>query len=429
MSQIKYYSAGARQIHDWKYHYTLKSGQKPEILSIKFRKSDLMVNHFKEAIETLFVRHDSLRTCFPRRGNKIYQAVMPFSDKLFKLSEYKISDLEIIKKIEQEYYSKLTNIEKPPLCYPILFISRDNYYFTLIIHHIISDYNSLKILKNELNLLYTLIRNGKVNNLPKLQLQLNDYLQKCNVKKSSSHDIKYWQDKLNDKSSRISSEPWFSLFKNNTLTKNKILQVLDSSHGMIYTDVTSCETLNIFDSLKTKYGFSYSSILYAIFFLLLRKNSCQLDYLIASPVSGRTTIPSRRIVGNLMGGIYFLINTEAMDDDEIKLIRFFQNEYFKSSRHLIYNHEILELNESNLRINCDIFINLIDDSINLNKDKIHKTHKPIGNIHYLLECSVVKSSKEIIVNWRYNEMIYSRKKIELMAKEFRNTVVRLKSLS
>ncbi|WP_268224965.1 condensation domain-containing protein [Sinomicrobium oceani] len=405
---FKSYPASLRQVQDWVNNENLKSNQNAEILSFRFEKSNLDINALESSIKVLFKRHESLRTFFVKQNEKIFQCVLNKGFEVFSLVKYTENQYseEDILILCSSYMKKLKNIKTLPLCYFILFkTSQDSFLFICLIHHIISDFDSIEILKREINLLYKANKNNTPYKLPILPLQLKDFFQHENqrIKEKQQQHIKYWKKKLE-----------FQNLKEQEISfPNKKLEFLDLSSGKAYFYITDCNALKIITTLKKKYSFSYGAIINTAFFIMLGIIKKQNDFLIASPITGRNSLKSQSIIGNLMGGIYYHKRRELKTSTK-NIIKDFQIEFYKSKRHIIYNHESLDLSGIELRVNCDLYLNIINQKLEL-IDKTLKTHSSIGRTYYPLECWVVKSSEELVLNWQYNSFIYSEKEIENMA--------------
>ncbi len=440
---VQYQIASSRQVQDWNYNQGLSDDQSAEILSFSFERQNLNTVSLKNTIRLLFQRHDILRTYFEKKGNQLFQVILPFDVGLFDLKQYIIEKVEL----SEEYiastislcHSELKNIKKAPLVHCLLF-TNDQYStfnFKFIIHHIISDAESIKILKREINELYRSFVNQSIPELPKIPYQLRQYLDHEQV--NTDHNKKklqnYWKTKLQYIETREVSKKFITELSEEIKVSNLLdsrsllMKRLELSSGRLFTSYTDCDAIEIIRLLKSKYLFSLNSILSTTFLIALFTVIPQDDYLMVLPISGRFSVKSQNIVGNLMGGIYYHRRRETKIDLK-NTIQGFQEEYFKSCRYLIYNHELLDLDLENLRLNCDLFLNIFknpDSELRL-KDKNVHFHETIVGSYYFLECCVENNESELRFDWKYNTSLYSKEKIELISKEINSVILSFKSL-
>lgn len=419
----KLYHPSPRQLQDWEYHHSLKPNQVPEILSFSFRKSQVNLQSLKRALRILYERHESLRTFFIEKNDTLYQSILPYEYEIFGLKEYSARSLkqqdEVISIVLSKYLSKLKNINNSPLNYCILVKTHEtDYRFFFLIHHIISDFKSIEILKQEINLLYRFFNTGIGVSLTDLPIQLKDFFNRKYFHRESdnSRTKNYWKEKLGSKELRKypkkflkTISPYFEKEIN-----NRLIEILNSSSAKTFTYFTKCKATTKIDNLKKRYSFSFGAVINTVFFLVLRSREKQDYYLITNPISGRQSIKSKNIIGNLMGGIYYYVKNHSNSNTH-KIIEKFQIEYFRSSRHIIYNHKVLDLDLTDLRLKCDLALNILNQQVDITNKPLPRIHLQLGSCNYFLECIVMKSDDELMLSWKYNSMIYASIEIEEMS--------------
>jgi hypothetical protein len=309
--------------------------------------------------------------------------------------------------------------------------------FYFVIHHIICDYDSIEILKHELGQLYNLKKRDSPDELPKIVFHLKDYfaLDKQNRKSSILKSKQFWKKNLLYFEKEFLHKKYYSglyLYdKKNTvgLDEEKLLKTFNSKTCNIFIHSTNCNAVPTINSIQSKHRFGFGPIIYSIFYIMLLTLSDQKNHLIASPISGRHTKKSMNLVGNLMGGIYYPIEKNELNSLK-KLIVQFQNLYLKTTRHIIYNHGQLSLNGLALRINCDLYLNIIKHQVEQNCGTLSNIHSSIEeSSFYALECVLMKSSSELILNWRYNPLFYRKSEIDLMTKKINDYFKKLSLVS
>ncbi len=134
---------------------------------------------WQKALDTLFARHEALRSVFVSvDGQPQVRLLEPDSGLL--LSQYDlrgVSDAdEVLKRLSTEEAHASFDLESGPLIRAALIrLTDDEYQFLLTQHHIISDGWSANVLIQELNALYTAFVTGQPDTLPPLAIQYPDY--------------------------------------------------------------------------------------------------------------------------------------------------------------------------------------------------------------------------------------------------------------
>ncbi|RAX06127.1 non-ribosomal peptide synthetase, partial [Photorhabdus bodei] len=140
---------------------------------------ELDVMAWQKALDTLFARHEALRSIFVSvDGQPQVRLLEPDSGLL--LSQYDlrgVSDAdEVLERLSTEEAHASFDLESGPLIRSALIrITDDEYQFLLTLHHIISDGWSANVLIQELNALYTAFMAGQSDPLPTLAIQYPDY--------------------------------------------------------------------------------------------------------------------------------------------------------------------------------------------------------------------------------------------------------------
>lgn len=135
-------------------------------------------NLLDQAFRLLVKRHESLRTICRLVDNEPRQLILPAEDSRFRLKYDWLSgtsqqDIEALITLNT---NKEFNLQQGPLCIAQLYqLSDDRFVLVFVLHHIIADGWSLKVLSHELSRLYNACRYSSEINLPPLHLQMKDY--------------------------------------------------------------------------------------------------------------------------------------------------------------------------------------------------------------------------------------------------------------
>jgi amino acid adenylation domain-containing protein len=141
---------------------------------------DLNVGRFERSIGELIRRHESLRTVFGQIDARPYQIINPACEfrlrviDLRKLNPNKSSDKAA--RLIMEERRKPFDLEMGPLFRTVLLRLTDTENFLLItFHHIIADFWSVQVLRNQLRFIYEAFLQGFTPSLPEPRIQAADY--------------------------------------------------------------------------------------------------------------------------------------------------------------------------------------------------------------------------------------------------------------
>lgn len=131
-----------------------------------------------QAFQLMIKRHESLRTIFTIVDNEPRQMILPAEDSRFKLKYEQIPHAaqQDISGIVAQHAGKVFDLQQGPLCAAHLYrLSDDRFLLVFVLHHIIADGWSVKVLSHELSRLYNACRSPLELSLPTLRLQMKDY--------------------------------------------------------------------------------------------------------------------------------------------------------------------------------------------------------------------------------------------------------------
>lgn len=143
-------------------------------------KGDLDVEVFRKVFQEIVVRHESLRTVFLMRDEKLYQRIIPAAEAGYKLDYHDLRQehdrFEKAKALANANTNVVFDLEKGPMLSVILIRYEDDEYLCqYAMPHIISDGWSEAIILRELYVLYNAFEEKKANPLPVLRIQYKDF--------------------------------------------------------------------------------------------------------------------------------------------------------------------------------------------------------------------------------------------------------------
>ncbi len=254
-------------------------------------KGNLDKKAFQSALDHLIIRHESLRTIFIDQEGQPYQKILP--PETFDLTLFQMTGAEKDQMIE-DFKQGVFNLSQGPLIKALLIeTSEQEHIFLLMMHHMISDGTSLKILFDDLLKSYQHIKEGKKTSLPPLAIQYVDYSQ--------------WQQKLmqNEKIEK-SAQYWMQKLKGSL----PICEIPgDHQRPTVFTFKGGrrifkipASVLKDLNQLTQKHQATLFMGLVASIYVLIYRYTGQKDLIVGSPVAGRSHYDLRSIVG-------FFVNT------------------------------------------------------------------------------------------------------------------------
>jgi amino acid adenylation domain-containing protein len=311
----------------------------------------------RKALEQLVERHESLRTSFKEIDKSPVQVVKPFNDVEFN---YEFVDLSKWDEVEQkskcnqlimEESAYVFNLETAPLFKAKLIKCKEEEYYLLInMHHIISDGESIEILKEEFITIYDAGKKGIDSELEPLKVQYKDYAA--------------WHNRLlaNEEKMRKANEFWKSKLSGNLPVLNlpyDFSHSSDSNESAGYRWVIPENLTNRLRTMALEQRASLFMVLLAGFNLLLSNITGQKDIIIAIPAAARQHEGLKNIIGMFVNTV-ILRNYISGDDIFGDFFKRFQDSTFKV---LEYQDISLELICGQLKIKYPevfVFFNMVN---------------------------------------------------------------------
>jgi len=167
------------------------------------------VQALNDALNSVVVRHEVLRTGFVFHENELYQRVYPAEPANLDVVEMLNTSNESLTSAMHDFYRTTIDLERGPLLrWRFLRVAPDDHILMLLIHHIANDGWSMGILHDEISQLYALaIENGTLGSAElahhyrtqELPVQYTDYaVWQRSVAETGGFDddLSFWQDHL-----------------------------------------------------------------------------------------------------------------------------------------------------------------------------------------------------------------------------------------
>jgi amino acid adenylation domain-containing protein len=247
-------------------------------------KGQLNMACLKKVMLALIGRHEILRTAFlENERGEVKQYIKAVADIEFDIENTDLrqaaADDQQIEKVIQAELVKPFNLEIAPLIRVRLLQTKDNeWIFVYVMHHIVSDGWSMRLMMNEMFQLYNSFLNGKENPLQPLRIQYRDY-------------SAWQQEQLQGELLKEHKKYWLEQFNGDLpvleLPADRIRPVLKTYNGKkMYAFIENPSAAKL-KTISQQHGGTLFMGLLAALNVLLYRYTGQEDIIIGSPSAGR----------------------------------------------------------------------------------------------------------------------------------------------
>ncbi|WP_112872345.1 MULTISPECIES: non-ribosomal peptide synthetase, partial [unclassified Photorhabdus] len=263
----------------------------------------LDITAWQQALDTLFARHEALRSVFVAVDGQPQVELLPAASSLL-MKKYDLRDTpdvddQLAFLSAQEASAPFDLARGPLIRSSLVQLADDEHVFLLTQHHIVSDGWSLGILKSELEALYSAHLNQQPDPLPPLTIQYPDYAawqrQWLSAERIQSQSD-YWRARLVDAPVLLD------------LPTDRPRPPQQSFAGALLPVNLDAELTQSLKRLSEQQGVTLFMTLLAAWTAVLSRLSGQEDLVVGTPSAGR----SRQEVESLIG---FFVNTLALRMD------------------------------------------------------------------------------------------------------------------
>jgi len=263
-------------------------------------EGELQTDILHRCLNDIVARHDILRTQFVTSEDepiqKILQAVT-IELPIVELPETANQSLSTYLQPQlQKTASEPFGLESGPLlrC-QLLRISETDHILVVVVHHIIADYWSLRVLMKEIVLLYQSLAAGQQSYLPSLPIQYGDYAawQQTHIANQGSTQLDYWRKQLANPPAVLQ------------LPTDRPRPAIQTFNGAKYGFVLPAELSSELKQLAQRSQATLFMTLLAAFQVLLYRYSGQSDILVGSTVSNRDRAETKDLIGLFVNNLVF----------------------------------------------------------------------------------------------------------------------------
>ncbi|MEP7339011.1 MAG: amino acid adenylation domain-containing protein [Acidobacteriota bacterium] len=253
----------------------------------------LNVAALEQGFQEIVRRHESLRTNFPAPDGQpvqIIAAPAPVCSQLCDLGELPEADRQAVaERLAVEEGQAVFDLANERLFrLKLLKLGADDHLVLLTLHHIIADEQSLRILLDELAVLYESFGADRPSPLPELPVQYADYAvwqQKCLAGDWQDKLLSYWRQQLGNEPATLN------------LPVDRPRPPVQSFRGATVSLAFPEESLTKLQALSRSQGATLFMTLLAAFKVLLHRYTGQRDIVVGTPVSTRSHPDLENLIG------------------------------------------------------------------------------------------------------------------------------------
>jgi hypothetical protein len=407
-------------------------GRKMPYLEIELRADDIDTDALERTIAYLIKRHEGLRTIFPMIDGEIRQVVIPYDQDKFSICRIEVEDMDEFERAKDEAYNgaseKFSDLNNGPLTGFFLFKRwNKDYFFSVLISHMLSDAWTLQLVRNELFDAYRAYVAGEEPRLPSLLFQLRHYCREKNAHIIGNKEQVgfFWKKKLDGFDEMFDVKPFYTGYgirhgipsyiekAAGYSTRKELTKILNRQDGSMFFTGTGNKKLSDLKKLARLNSCSVSAILYASFYILLYTYTRKKNILIAMLVADRLKPEYRNVAGCLLGGAY--LPRRMSDTLKVgEMMGEILGELEEAIKNAIYNHELIGLDGHHVRTNCDLYINYIytGEGAEGIGTTYNEGHRPFPDTYYPIYCRLDEYLDDLSVQWRYNKTLFTPELIE-----------------
>jgi len=383
---------------------------------------------FEKSIQLLIERHGSLRTIIQTTDGEPVQKILESIQ--FNLAVENLENLtETERSIALTRYSDenemhLFNLEKGPL-FIIKLLKPSPTDWTLLInmHHSITDGWSVKVLVDELGLIYTALMQQKPVILPILPINYTDfsvYQNKCLANGLYGKQLDFWISELKGAPELLQLPMDFQRPKNQTYDGDEVQFILNS------------ETTRQLQLFSQQHNGSLFVTMLSIFNTLISRYASQEEFLIGIPIAGRTFEEQESLVGMFINNFPLRVTPldqmtflEMLEMTKGKFYGAFENQNLPLDRLV---EELRVARTPNISPLFQVMFNLLDmfdEEISLDSSKMFMVDKRRHIAQFDLSLHIYETKGSLNCVLEYNTNLFKRSRIERMAGHFNELVISL----
>ncbi len=377
----------------------------------------LDIEVMQKSIKKVFERHEALRTKIIVVGGKPKQIIE--SEHGYGLEIIEPKKMLPTKDIIQEEITKLESLslniyEDNLATFKLLRINEQENYIFALVHHIVTDGWSNKIMLDEISKIYNSYVNGKLPELDNLKIQYKDYSNWINKemrgRNYKNHEV-YWRGKIKEKFK-------FSGISKENIVKVKEMRSVNQIQFVITKNLT--EAIRMYSIEKEVTIFTF---LIYVLEILLHKYTNAEEIILGTPVSGRNH-PDLAMQLGLFINTILLRNSISPKSKCLEHLTIVKNEVIEAYNHQDYPFDMLmeKVSKRSGEEIFDVFMSYenIENEIKLTLENIETEYLEIGSSQSKFNFNIIFKEKEenIIIICEYRPLFYSENRVRMFGEEY-----------
>lgn len=381
----------------------------------------IQLDLIETSLNKVIHEHEILRTSFFSEDGVPYQMIkpylrvsVPFID-LVPLMRTSKERKEEVKKIIAQIGKEVINVEGNSLLKAKLIqVDKNEYYFVLVMHHIICDATSNSLLIDKIFSAYEALKNKNTLPTNENQLQYVDYTiwQRENVNSSiNSNQLNYWKNNLNN------------------IADVMLLPISKKRDVNTYHGTRFCFTLNKnqiieIKKLCTKHNVTMFMFLLSIFKILIFRYTNSSDIVVGTTIANRNHSELEQIIGlfaNILVLRTSISNHNTFKDCMSAVKDVTLNAY--NNQDVPFEKLVEELSP-NREYNHNPLFQVMFNMVKKNKERKYSNirvnpslmHAEISKFD--LSLNLIEKSEEIDGVFEYNTSIFTKESIDRLADHF-----------
>jgi len=420
-------------------HYPLSNAQKRlwflykfDPASVAYRvpmtcliRQSVEVQAFEAALQTVVVRHDSLRTTFSEVEGQPRQLVHSHSDVQLNIQdvsqmETSVQWNEIQEQIRANEGTPFDLTTGPLLRVTLYKMAQDQYCFHLNMHHIITDGWSSKALIRELTDVYQALVKGEEPQLAPLDIQYTDYAQ---------WQQEHLQDGLWDREEAYWLHELAKPLPVLELPTDFPRPEVQTFNGALMQTTVSKETVERLRHLAMQENVTLYMLMLSAYVMMLQQLSQGEDLIVGTPVSGRNSAEVEPLIGMFVNML--AIRTRFAGHETIQdLLQMVKSQSLEAFEHQSYPFDLLieKLNPDRDMSRSPIFntmftyqaSSVVDIEGSLNFELVEDANYNVSK--YDLSLSIEAGHDEWRVGFEYNTDLFKSETIQRFVDLFHQTL-------
>jgi hypothetical protein len=266
---------------------------------------DLDIPHLKTAIRNSALRHEALRSCFVNVNGELMFRVLDENEVVFEVQEYDHSQMdngmieEFIASLD-EYVFDLTRA--PLVRASLIRLAEDEHILILVLHHLVCDWISIKVLQEEIRRFYRAEKTGATVSPPASAAGYREHAALQNRALEHSPGLEqYWASIFSDRPQSL------------RLPVDYVRPLVRTHAGNLHMESFPAELVHMVAEKARQWNTTPYTVLFASLNVLFHKYAGQTDIVLGTIMAGRENAFAENVVGCFMNTLAIRTRFQSAD--------------------------------------------------------------------------------------------------------------------